>query len=844
MIAGFAKLEVDPFGSISVSLTINGVGFTDSTSASLNGNHVFIVKNSVLNFKDLSFRDINIAGSLVYSQNASGSLENVSLKSVSVSVLPAFQLLDPLWSFINVTFDGVRPTSSSNGIIYLASTLSGRNNQVTFGGNITFLNVPTSTAWNSGATAISIIHTTAATPILIGSSSTKPSQFVMRNSDMSLFSSRGKMSSASLVNITVGSSIDVIATPSSAYQRAIFNLESQDVVNRYGVTNVHVQGSIYAQGISILARGAGASSTPIASAKAQLKVDGNITLSADGSAPAPFRLVWPADIFAAGIASQLIGRSSDAMITPFVAFKSGVFTSSASPSVSTWTVANDFSISSVPVNASTPSYTSTSIIPLTLPNIGISIVSGSFSINNALTSSSTASYSNTRLAAAISLSDGGSLSIATTNGNLTFEGNQNLFGAGGAIYMDATAKLTLKSDSHLIFSNNTAYFGGALYQQAGSTLQVSATSILFEGNVATQAGGVALISKTNLTANFPENITTFEDNGAFVFGCIFAFTESAPASDASNTSCPALYNATSVNGNHRLSESYVLAETCQEFERLCDPIIEPVAPVTPPIADPIAEPTLEPLESNSTDPTSSPTDEPLATPAEGSSPSNADPTFYRPSDNATGPVILIEPATGNGSNVCRNGSHVPPQAYCDGGVWKMSATDAVAYFSTSKRSAEDTDPICDVPIEIVGGNATIPSVALANVFISTSSVPMLYSSDCIIVDKATFELSMEELKRLICAKRAMSVFLINSSCSSRSTSVRLTGAEPVYGCQRIESEGDASNLKLSIDDSRCNIWWIVLLAVLGAIFLAAAIIALVYNLCWSKRRSQTTYIRG
>lgn len=840
---------MDPYGSISISLTINGVAFTDSTSASINGNHVFLVKNSVLNFKDLSLHDLNLGGSLIYSQNASGSFENILMKNVQMSSAPTLQLLDPVWSFTNVTFDAVETSPSSNGIIYLASTLfsSARNNQVTFGGNISFLNVPTETVWNADAAAISITHTTAATPMLIGSSASKPSQFVMRNSDVNLFASRGKVNSPLVVNITIGSSVEVVATPTATFKRAVFNLESQDILNRYGVTNVHVQGSIYAQGISILARGAGASSTPLASSTLQFRVDGEIVHAADGSALAPFALTWPADIFADGIASSLLGRSSDALTTQFVAYKSGVFTSSASPAISSFTVAKELSISSMPINASTVSQTSTSLIPLTLANIGLKIVAGAFSINNASASQSATAYSNTRLATAISVSNGGSLSITTTSGNISFVGNQNLFGAGGAIYIDGTSasKLTLNSNAEIIFSNNTAYYGGALYQLSGSTLQLTANAIYFESNVATYAGGVAYIPKANLTTLLPENITTYDDNGAFEFGCIFAFADTSSASDVSNTSCPTLYNASTTNGNHRLGESYLVAETCLEFERLCDPILEPFEPVTPPFTAPIDGPSFEPSLVNATDPTSAPSLKPSTNPVEASSPSDTTSPIginTPTSENSTDPVSLAEPAE---SAVCVNGSFIPPQAFCNNGSWQISAADAVAYFSSSsKRSTSESNAICDVPLEIIDGNATIPTVTLRNVLLSKSTVPILYSSECLIVEEVVVDLSAEELKKLISAKRAPSVSLVKSSCPSTATTVKVVGAQPVYGCQRIKMGGYASNTKFSIEDSRCNIWWIVLLSILGAIFLAAAIIAIVYTQVCAKRRPQPRYIQS
>lgn len=236
---------------IAVSLSLEGIRLIDSSTDSPSAKDVFVAKNSILSFKDVIMEDFNLESSLILARNASGAFENVVFKNVRVGSAPALLLQDPLWSFINVTFDAVETSSATYGIVFLTATLSGRNNQVTFGGKISFLNVPDEASRNYESDAISILHDTSSTPILIGSSAKMPSRFILRNSDVNLFHSRSKVNAACPVNITIDS-LEAASLPIH-YQRSIFNLATHDLLNPCAVTHVRVLGQIAHEGFSLRA---------------------------------------------------------------------------------------------------------------------------------------------------------------------------------------------------------------------------------------------------------------------------------------------------------------------------------------------------------------------------------------------------------------------------------------------------------------------------------------------------------------------------------------------------------------------------------------------------------------
>ena len=633
-----------------------------------------------------------------------------------------------------------------------------------------------------------------------------------------------------MANFTIGS-IDVISTPAT-YNRFIFNMAAQEFANVYMVNSVHITGSIVADGIGVLARGLSATTVPNLATNMPFKVDGSLFTSLDGRVPAPFRLSWPVDLSASSITSLLLPKSSTDGLTPqFFTFANNIFRGS-SVSYSTFSVENDLNISGISPNSTLATYTSSAAISMASANNFMTIKTGSLLLSNFTASQASYVYSSTNLAPAISVTNGAQLSISTTLGNISFSGNQNLLGVGGAIYIDnnAASKLILHSEEDIIFEDNTAYYGGAVYYKNGSHLEISAKAVHFDRNVARFAGGAAYLPKVAVTSLFPDNITRFDDNGAFQFGCVFAFADSFAASDASNASCPALYNASTTSGNHRLGEAYSLSETCVEYERLCDPIPPPLEPVAEPIFEPFFEPlnmsspanVSEPL--NDTQPIDAPFTDPAAPYDSPYNISTPEP-HYEPIEHP----ILFEPSEQGPNIQCISGAYIPPEAACISGNWTISAEDAASYFSSEGESKR-----LDVPLEIIGGNAFISTIIFGNVLQSKPYSALIYSNYCLEIDTIVIHLSEQELNSLLKPKKERSLHLVHSPCITKETKIRVAGAEPLIGCQKVKVSGSASNAKIRVDGSRCNIWWIVLVSILGTALLTAVIIAVIYVVFFKK----------
>jgi hypothetical protein len=123
---------------------------------------------------------------------------------------------------------------------------------------------------------------------------------------------------------------------------------------------------------------------------------------------------------------------------------------------------------------------------------------------------------------------------------------------------------------------------------------------------------------------------------------------------------------------------------------------------------------------------------------------------------------------------------------------------------------------------IISGNLTTPVVTVTNVF--GNGEPILQSNGCISVGQIVVSLSEEDLKALE-KSGSRTALLTRSSCTSNAEVV--VNGSPKRSCKKIETEPIRSGGSLSatfrINSSRCNVWWIVLISVIGVVMVGVVV---------------------
>jgi predicted outer membrane repeat protein len=156
-------------------------------------------------------------------------------------------------------------------------------------------------------------------------------------------------------------------------------------------------------------------------------------------------------------------------------------------------------------------------------------------------------------------------------------------------------------------------------------------------------------------------------------------------------------------------------------------------------------------------------------------------------------------------------------SYCRDGVWVVPASEL-----------EVIAPVVVISSPVfVTGNLTAPFVTVTNVL--GNAEPILQSDGCFTIETINVELTEEDVKSLDSGART--ALLTRSSCDSSNTLVSASGSKPKRSCKKIESEAvrDGRTLSASfrVNSSRCNVWWIVLLSMLGVVVVGVIIAILV-----------------
>ena len=733
-----------------------------------------------------------------------GHFESIVFRDSTSSPRAFIQVSEtPSWTAVNLTFQNVPPVGSL-GIIQFAVTSVAQT--VTFGGDIKFIDCISSSPKAMDAAVTGITYNPA---LKVVSMAGNPSNFVIQNSDLSLFLFQPNPNAfAPNHTIEVGS-VDANA-PFSGHtndqMRYIFQTEMWDFdrstyVNANTLSSYTVLGNLIANGMGIASRGFGYSYNPSTLGRnGVVRINGDLSFTIDGDVNTAFRMVWPLDIYAKTINARLIPDATSAIVPTFVEFVSTQFPSgiarvnfavteafviTSANTPYSWT--DKEAPSSIPLSAVPTASTPEAMVPyapkapftLDTPNLVVNIVSKSFTIAN-FSRVQADSYDSAYQGAAFSVTSS-NLSITTTGGDIVFYANQNIAGNGGALYVAPGASsciLTTDSTGSIIFRNNVAYYGGAVFidpDTTGLAVKFVSNSIELSGNTAISGGGVSLLPHHYVPVLFPSNVSTrLGGNGAGEFGCIFAFNLSSETSDVSDSTCSSSsYLATLLSDNYHLGASYSASENCTLYEQIC------VAVPAPPLSSPIAAP--------------------------------------------MGVPVPIAPSSAN----CPQTLDIPPGSVCVNGIYHTSAQNFIDYIASGTSSKP---AVLGAPIFITGGDVSLPELTVANVLHLGPGVAMISSNSCISISTVSVSLSQEDID-LINSKQSSSALLIQSNCSQQGTNILVVGASPKKSCQRtkVTPQTTANSLQatFTLSSSKCNVWWIVLVSVLGGVLLLLIIAVVV-----------------
>jgi hypothetical protein len=144
--------------------------------------------------------------------------------------------------------------------------------------------------------------------------------------------------------------------------------------------------------------------------------------------------------------------------------------------------------------------------------------------------------------------------------------------------------------------------------------------------------------------------------------------------------------------------------------------------------------------------------------------------------------------------------------------------------------AEELETSPTVVIEspvIVIGNVTIPVITVT--LSPGNGQPLLQSNGCITIGTIEIQLTEEDVKSLE-KNGPRSALLTRSNCDS-SALISVGGSKPSQSCKKIEStsvrEGGSLIATFRVNSSKCNLWWIVLVSVVGAVLIGLAIAVIV-----------------
>ena len=191
-----------------------------------------------------------------------------------------------------------------------------------------------------------------------------------------------------------------------------------------------------------------------------------------------------------------------------------------------------------------------------------------------------------------------------------------------------------------------------------------------------------------------------------------------------------------------------------------------------------------------------------------------------------------------------------PQFVCIGSVWVSSGSVVVGGPNSTTDSPKliisgPTTVIGDVSVQ--PGSTVVVVLPVSSIGGSDSGIPLLNVTGCfsssgaleLELDKTTWD---EEKKKL----DGRQVILISSSCDM--SSIALSAVKTPSDCRKLKtstkseptSDGRFSFVAtFTVDSSRCSLWWIVLVAVLGSVLLIVGVVIIVFTILKKKNERKS-----
>lgn len=607
------------------SVKIKNLNFTMPDGVTSIGNSVVGAIDSELHIEDVNF--LGITGSAIFDTGTTnGSWTRVSaINFVSTAGSGPINIAGGIWNFTDVTVKDLYG-SALQGIFEVTNHASAHT-KFTFGGKIL---VDGALSGGSEGAVVKLYQYSAAPPLIVFSNELNPSNFVLRNSEFVLLSTDHLVDSASF-DITLGS-VDIVASNHSHQNFFAFWFDRPPAIAKPVPISLAILGDVFISGMGFVTRG-DFYGTSLYDKVTNIKIGGDLNLQVPGYVPSALRLTWSTNITARSINVEFFPQSENSSVAAVMLQQRNSF-SQGRTALGHVTMASTTSFTiDCPGN---DCFFPNPLFNCIYKNTMVTLKSENFSVSNIVRTSGRRQYVPSRHGTLATIENGARMEIIT-KASMTFKDNKN-FGAGGVFFIGNSSasvqpvlKLHTTEDGSIEFSGNLAWFGGVFYATGDTpsgAIEISAKSrsttpkpIQYDSNQALSAGGVALLPKLLAPTTVPAGMAQFSKNGAFDFGCVFAFAETF--SD-SNTPGNCSLSLDVLNyGNEILRAGYQWATECLQFEKLCEPL-SPDSPV----------PGTAPADTNPTNPT------PMS-PA----PSNAVPASPRPPPRPspeTNPILQSE----------------------------------------------------------------------------------------------------------------------------------------------------------------------------------------------------------
>jgi hypothetical protein len=131
---------------------------------------------------------------------------------------------------------------------------------------------------------------------------------------------------------------------------------------------------------------------------------------------------------------------------------------------------------------------------------------------------------------------------------------------------------------------------------------------------------------------------------------------------------------------------------------------------------------------------------------------------------------------------------------------------------------------------VIEGDVSLGKVVI--IITANSGRPSISSTDCLQVETIDVDLSEQDISDIE-KEESRRVNLLQSGCDTN-PQLNIIGDKPSKGCKKLETTEERTPHSLSavfeVNSSRCNLWWIILVSVLGGVALLVALLLLILKL--------------